>query len=204
MAIREIVTFPDDRLRRPTTPVTEFDDDLRQLVEDMFETMYFDEGIGLAAPQIGVSKKIVVIDIPDMEGDQVTKHNQLVLINPEITATKGKTTYKEGCLSVPEFYEEVERAEVITLKAKDEFGKDIVFEDVDGLLAICMQHEVDHLNGRLFVDYLSTYKRERVTKAMTKLKKDQAKKAKQEAAISNKSARIRKENLERIADSTKE
>lgn len=198
MAIREIVTFPDDRLRNPTTPVTEFNDELRELIEDMFETMYVDNGIGLAAPQIGISKKIVVIDIPDEdENERIIAHNQLVLINPEITEKKGTVTYKEGCLSVPEIYEEVERAEVISLKAQNEFGEPIEFKDVTGLLAICMQHELDHLNGRLFVDYLSTYKRERVTKAMLKLKKEEAKKKKLEAANARKMAHIRKENIAR-------
>lgn len=197
MAIREIVTFPDDRLRKPTTPVTEFDASLKQLVEDMFETMYFDDGIGLAAPQIGISKKIVVIDIPDYEGDKLIKHNQLVLINPEITATQGKVVNKEGCLSVPEIYEEVERAEIISLKAQDEDGTPLVFENVDGLLAICMQHEVDHLNGHLFVDYLSTYKRDRVTKAMLKLKKEKAKKEKDQQANARRSARVKAENIAR-------
>lgn len=200
MAIREIVIFPDDRLRRPTTLVTDFDDELRKLVEDMFETMYCDNGIGLAAPQIGISKKVVVIDIPDMEGDQIIKHNQIVLINPEITAVQGKTCYKEGCLSIPDCYEEVERAEVISVKAQDEYGQEIVFENVDGLLAICMQHEIDHLNGRLFLDHLSTFKRDRVTKAMLKRKKEEAKKLKESKANAHKIERIRKENIKRTTE----
>lgn len=197
MAIHKIVTFPDDRLRRPTTPVTVFDEGLKQLVEDMFETMYYDDGIGLAAPQIGISKKIVVIDIPDYDGETLVKHNQLVLINPEITAKSGEVSYKEGCLSVPEFYEEVTRAETISLKAQDEKGKEIVFENVNGLLAICMQHELDHLEGHLFVDYLSTYKRDKITKAMLKRQKEEAKKAKQEMANAKRTARIKAENLAR-------
>lgn len=182
MAIREIVTFPDDRLRKATTPVSEFDDKLKNLVADMFETMYDDEGIGLAAPQIGVSKKVVVIDIPTGNEEQGFKPNPLVLINPKITKAEGTTVYKEGCLSVPEYYEEVERAEVITLQAQNLEGETVVYENVTGLLAICMQHELDHLEGKLFIDYLSTYKREKITKAMTKAKKDKQKQQKEKAS----------------------
>lgn len=183
MAIREIVTFPDDRLRRPTTPVTEFDAKLKSLVDDMFETMYDDEGIGLAAPQIGVSKKVVVIDIPTGNEETGYTPQPIVLINPEITKAEGSIFYKEGCLSVPEFYEEVERSEKITLQAQNLNGELVVYEDVTGLLAICMQHELDHLKGKLFIDYLSTYKRERITKAMTKAKKEQQKKQKKSDAV---------------------
>lgn len=169
MAIRKVVVFPDERLRKPTKEIVEFNDELRALVADMFETMYDDDGIGLAAPQIGVSKKIVVIDIKDSE-DPSVRFGPYVLINPKITAKEGTAVYTEGCLSVPEIYEDITRAEKVTLEAYNEFGELKTYH-ADGLLAICMQHELDHLEGRLFIDYLSPFKRERVLKAIKRKNK---------------------------------
>lgn len=182
MAIREILIYPDERLRRPTSVVTEFDDKLQALVDDMFETMYDDDGIGLAAPQIGISKKIVVIDIPLVnEATGETTPQPIVLINPEIVKAEGTSVYNEGCLSVPGMYEEVERAAMITLKAQNAKGEEVVYEDVTDLLCTCMQHELDHLQGKLFIDYLSTFKRDRITKALQKKQKDKARQLKEQA-----------------------
>ncbi|MCL1602719.1 peptide deformylase [Succinatimonas hippei] len=171
MAIREIVTFPDERLRQICAPVTEFDAALKELTDDMFETMYDDEGIGLAAPQIGIEKRIVVIDIPEEDGKQ--GKNKLVLINPKITAKEGEVASEEGCLSVPEYRAEIKRYEKITLECQDLNGQKQIYE-ADGLLAICMQHELDHLDGKLFIDYLSRLKRDRLLTKYRKLKKGQA------------------------------
>lgn len=174
MAIREVLIYPDDRLRNPTKEVTVFDDELKQLVDDMFESMYHYDGIGLAAPQIGVSKKVVVIDICDTDEEgKVIEHHPLVLINPKILEKSGEAEYKEGCLSVPESYEVVKRAEKVKVEAQDLEGKTTVY-DADGLLAICMQHEIDHLDGHLFVDYLSSLKRDRINKRMTLIRKERA------------------------------
>lgn len=171
MAIREIVTFPDERLRQICAPVTEFDAALKELTDDMFETMYDDEGIGLAAPQIGIEKRIVVIDIPEEDGKQ--GKNKLVLINPKITAKEGEVASEEGCLSVPEYRAKIKRYEKITLECQDLNGQKQIYE-ADGLLAICMQHELDHLDGKLFIDYLSRLKRDRLLTKYRKLKKEQA------------------------------
>lgn len=180
MAIREIVTFPDDRLRRPTAAVTEFDEKLKELIQDMFDTMYDDDGIGLAAPQIGVSKKIVVMDVPESEEETAegrepaaVEHHPLVLINPVITEKSGSIESKEGCLSVPEYYETVRRAETVSVKAQDADGNEVEYKNVTGLLAVCMQHELDHLEGRLFIDYLSGIKRDRLKKQIQRMKKAQ-------------------------------
>jgi peptide deformylase len=161
MATLEILRFPDPRLRTKATPVVIVDDQLRTLVDDMLETMYAAPGIGLAATQVNVHKRVVVIDL-SKEQDQ-----PLVLINPEITAKQGVEEMEEGCLSVPGIYERVERADRIKLRALDRDGR--AFElDADGLLAVCIQHEIDHLNGKLFVDYLSQLKRQRIRKKLEK------------------------------------
>lgn len=166
MAIRNIVVFPDDRLRLPTQAVTEFDDKLKTLVEDMFDSMYAHDGLGLAAPQIGVNKSVVVIDIADCDDEgNVLKHNPMVLINPKILEKQGVQENTEGCLSVPDFYEKVSRAEIVKVQAQDLEGKEHIY-NADGLLGICMQHEIDHLEGHLFIDYLSTFKRERIKKRL--------------------------------------
>ncbi|MCI6863714.1 MAG: peptide deformylase [Anaerobiospirillum succiniciproducens] len=172
MAVREILIYPDDRLRAPTVEVTVFDDALKALVQDMFDSMYHYDGIGLAAPQIGVSKKVVVIDIADVDSEgQVLKHNPMVIINPKIVEKSGSIEYKEGCLSVPEYYDTVTRAERVKVEYQDVDGNPQSIETGD-LLAICLQHEIDHLDGHIFVDYLSSLKRTRVTKKMAMIKKE--------------------------------
>lgn len=164
MTILDIVRFPDERLRTVAEPVTQFDDELRQFINDMFETMYNDQGIGLAATQVDVHKRIITIDI---EGD---KTNQIVLINPEIIESSGETGIEEGCLSIPGCRGFVPRKEKLTVKAFNPQGEEFTLEAQD-LLAICIQHEIDHLNGVLFVDYLSPLKRQRIKEKMLKLQK---------------------------------
>ncbi len=165
MAILEILHFPDPRLRTKALPVDAIDAELATLVDDMFETMYKAPGIGLAATQINVHKQIVVIDVSE-------DHDQpLVLINPEIIREDGIETMDEGCLSVPEVYEAVTRAAEITFRTLDLEGKTLEIE-ADGLLAVCIQHEIDHLNGKLFVDYLSRLKLNRIRKKLEKRAKE--------------------------------
>jgi len=161
MAILDILHFPDPRLRNQAKPVDEVNDSIRQLVDDMFETMYEAPGIGLAAIQVGVTKRVIVIDISD------DKDQPLCLINPEIVEQSGEETMDEGCLSVPGIFETVKRAETIRLRALDRNG-DRFEMDADGLLAVCVQHEIDHLDGKLFVDYLSSLKRQRIRKKLEK------------------------------------
>ena len=161
MATLEILHFPDPRLRTKAEAVTEIDNRLRALVDDMLETMYAAPGIGLAATQVNVHKRIVVIDL-SKEQDQ-----PLVLINPEIVEKQGVEEMEEGCLSVPGVYERVERADRITVRALGRDGQAFELE-ADGLLAVCIQHEIDHLNGKLFVDYLSQLKRQRIRKKLEK------------------------------------
>lgn len=148
MAIHKIIYLPDERLRKMSAPIETFDDALQTLIDDMFETMYDAKGVGLAAPQIGINKRLSVVDVI---GD---KTQQLVLINPEIIASSGEVRYQEGCLSVPSVYDTVKRAETVTLRAQDRFGQWYEMT-ADGLLGECFQHEIDHLNGKLFVDLLS-------------------------------------------------
>ncbi len=161
MANLEILTYPNPRLREVAKPVTAFDDELKKLAEDMAETMYDAPGIGLASIQVGVLKRLVVIDISS-ERDQL-----MVLVNPEIVAKSGITESEEGCLSVPDTYALVERAEYVTVKAQNVKGEAFEFE-ADELLAICIQHEIDHLNGTVFVDYLSRLKQSRIRKKLLK------------------------------------
>ena len=161
MAKLKILEFPDPRLRTKATPVTAVDDELRALIGDMFETMYDAPGIGLAATQVDVHKRLLVADVSH---DKSEPH---VLINPEILEKDGVTVTDEGCLSVPGYFEEVERAEHIKVKFLDRNGDDVVME-AEGLLAVCIQHEIDHLDGKLFVDYLSEAKRQRIRKKLMK------------------------------------
>jgi len=161
MAKLQILTFPDARLRRCAEPVEQVDDSIRQLVDDMLETMYAAPGIGLAAIQVNVAKRVVVIDTSD-EKDQ-----PLCLINPEILSRSGEEQMDEGCLSVPGFYETVTRAERVTVRALDRDGQPFEL-DTDELLAVCIQHEIDHLDGRLFVDHISSLKRQRIRKKLEK------------------------------------
>jgi peptide deformylase len=187
MAIREIIEVPDPRLKVVSTPVEAFDEDLRTLVADMFETMYDAPGIGLAAIQIGVDKRVLVIDLqPDDEdaepeactahGDhhhthQPVKREPRVFINPEILEpSEDITVYSEGCLSVPEIYAEVERPSRIRARWQDIDGT-VHEEEIDGLLATCLQHEMDHLEGILFIDRLSRLKRQMALKKLEKLRK---------------------------------
>ncbi len=169
MAIRKIIYLPDPRLRLRAKPIETFDENLQILIEDMFETMYDARGVGLAAPQIGLSLQLSVIDVI---GD---KSKQLVIINPEIIASTGEKDFEEGCLSVPGAYDTVVRAEKVTVKALDRLGKPFEIE-ADGLLAECLQHEIDHLNGKLFMDLLSPLKRMMARKKLDKFKRVQARK----------------------------
>ena len=167
MSKLEILEMPDPRLRTVAKPVETFDDDLARLVDDMIETMYEARGIGLAATQVDVHRRLLVADVsPD-------KSDPHVLINPEIVEKDGVTVTDEGCLSVPGFYEEVQRPRKILVKALDRDGQpyELIAE---GLLAVCIQHECDHLNGKLFVDYLSNLKRDRIKKKLEKLHRQQA------------------------------
>src|SRR5690625_4458482 len=161
MAILDILHFPDPRLRIKARPVDVFDADLQRLVDDMFETMYDAPGIGLAATQVNVHKRVIVIDVSE-EKDQ-----PLVLINPEILADRGLEEMQEGCLSVPDYFDNVQRSDWVRVRAQDQHGETFELE-TDGLLAVCIQHEIDHLNGKLFVDYLSELKRNRVRKRLEK------------------------------------
>ena len=161
MAKLKILEFPDPRLRTKAAPVDTVDDELRTLIGDMFETMYDAPGIGLAATQVDVHKRLLVADVsPD-------KSDPHVLINPEIIEKDGVTVTDEGCLSVPGYYEEVERAEHIRVRFLDRDGEPREME-AEGLLAVCIQHEMDHLEGKLFVDYLSETKRQRIRKKLEK------------------------------------
>ncbi len=164
MALLDILHFPDPRLRTVASPVEQVDDTLRTLVDNMLETMYAAPGIGLAATQVNVHQRLIVIDISE------EKNQPLVLINPELLETEGVEEMDEGCLSVPGFYESVQRAERIRVRAQDRQGE--AFEmAADGLLAVCIQHEIDHLDGKLFVDYLSQLKRSRIRKKLEKLQR---------------------------------
>jgi peptide deformylase len=167
MALRTILEFPDPRLRTRAQPVTRFDAALGTLIDDMLETMYAAPGIGLAATQVDVHQRVIVIDISD-------EHDQpLVLINPEILTREGEATSEEGCLSVPGIFDEVKRAAKIRLRSHDRQGA-LVECDYEDVLAVCVQHEMDHLEGKLFVDYLSDLKRERIRKKLDKERKERA------------------------------
>ena len=171
MALLTILEFPDPRLRKVAVDVTDINDDIRALAKDMLETMYNAPGIGLATSQINVHKRIVVIDVSDEGNDP------RILINPTWEPLTEETqSYQEGCLSVPEFYDDVARFSKIQLNALDENGN-VISEPAEGLFAVCIQHELDHLNGKLFVDYLSRLKRERIRKKLDKKHRDQVKDA---------------------------
>ncbi len=167
MALHEIVKIPDKRLRLVSEPVKRIDAGIRKLVDDLFETMYAAPGIGLAAIQIGVPKRLFTMDLSKKEEN----HEPQVFINPEITWTsEEKATYEEGCLSIPEYYEEVERPSQVKVKYLDLEGKEHEIK-AEGLLATCLQHEIDHINGVLFIDHISKLKRDRVIKKFTKAAK---------------------------------
>ncbi|MCP3688197.1 MAG: peptide deformylase [Gammaproteobacteria bacterium] len=164
MTLLNILHFPDSRLRKIAKPVTVFDTELRQLVADMYETMYQAPGIGLAATQVDRPIRLLVMDVSD-KGNQPR-----CLVNPEILQNYGEEAMEEGCLSIPGFYEPVLRAEHVLVRAQDENG-DISEFDAEGLEAVCIQHEVDHLQGKLFVDYISPLKRDRIRRKLLKQKK---------------------------------
>lgn len=173
MALLEVLKFPDSRLRHKGQPVTEVTEEHKKLADDMLETMYNEKGIGLAAIQVGVEVRLLVIDImPQNPEDRVEAEEAMtdlekavkmpiVIFNPEITKKEGKTRYDEGCLSVPGFYESVERSKYIEVSGLDREGKPIEYK-LDGLLSICMQHEIDHLDGKVFIDRLSPIKSNRI------------------------------------------
>lgn len=167
MALLKIVEFPDPRLRTIAQPVTVFDRELQQLVADMFQTMYAAPGIGLAATQVDVHRQLLVLDVSE------EKNQPHVLVNPRIVEREGTQTCQEGCLSVPGIFADVERAERIRVEAQDAAGTAFVI-DAGGLLAVCIQHEMDHLAGKLFVDYLSPLKRELVRKKLAKQRRNAA------------------------------
>jgi len=167
MALRDILILPDKRLRQKSAAVKKIDADIRRLVDDMFETMYDAPGIGLAAIQVGVPKRVITMDLSKKDEPDQPR----VFINPEILSTSDEeATYEEGCLSIPEFYEEVTRPVQVQVKYLDLDGKEQVL-DAKGLLATCLQHEIDHLNGVLFIDHLSKLKRDRVIKKFAKAAK---------------------------------
>jgi len=165
MAILDILNYPDTRLHTVAKPVKEVNSAIKHLIEDMAETMYAAPGIGLAATQVNQHIQLIVIDTSE------TKDNLLVLINPKITEKSGQQDYEEGCLSVPGVYESVTRAENITVQALDKNGQEFTLK-ADGLLSVCIQHEMDHLLGKVFVDYLSPLKRNRIKTKMVKLQRD--------------------------------
>jgi peptide deformylase len=161
MSLLTILEYPDPRLRNKAQPVAAFDAALQGLIEDLFETMYAAPGIGLAATQVNVHKQLLVLDVSE------EKNAPLVLVNPKIVAREGSQIYQEGCLSVPNIYADVERADRISVEAQDRRGQPLQLQ-ADGLLAVCIQHEMDHLVGKLFVDYLSPLKRELVRRKLEK------------------------------------
>lgn len=167
MAILSILEYPDPRLRKKALPVAKVDSSIQTLIDDMFETMYVSRGVGLAATQVDVQSRIVVIDISE------TKESPICLINPEIIAKEGIQFENEGCLSVPAFYDRVERALKVTVRALDKTGKSFELEAED-LLACCLQHEIDHLDGILFVDHLSRLKQDRARKKVEKYHREMA------------------------------
>lgn len=167
MALLEVLHFPDPKLRKKALPVDAIDDNIKTLAIDMLETMYKEGGIGLAATQVNVQKRVVVIDLSEQ------RNEPMYLINPEIISTEGVEQMQEGCLSVPDYYELVERAEKVRFRYQNLEGQ-MVEVNTDGLLAVCVQHEIDHLNGKLFIDYLSPLKRQRLLKKLEKQERLQA------------------------------
>ncbi len=177
MALLTILEYPDPRLRERALPVTQFDEALGRLVSDMLQTMYAAPGIGLAATQVNVRQRVLVMDVS--EG----RNEPLVFINPQILGREGIAKTEEGCLSVPGIFDEVERAAKVRVQAQDQQGE--VFQrELEGAIAVCLQHEMDHLEGKLFVDYLSDLKRERIRKKLDKERKEKASRRRDPAARS--------------------
>lgn len=169
--IRNILIHPDPRLKKVCDPVGQITDDLKRLADDMLATMYDAPGIGLAAPQIGVTKRVIVMDCVK-EADAAPR--PMVLFNPEVVwSSEDRSTYEEGCLSIPEVYNEIERPASVKVRWLDRDGM-VQEEDFAGLWATCVQHEIDHLNGKLFIDYLGPLKRQMITRKMEKLKRERA------------------------------
>jgi len=164
MAKLTVLHYPDPDLRKQAEPVTEIDAGIRRLAADMLETMYDENGIGLAATQVNVQQRVVVIDL------SAERNSPMYLVNPEILDSRGSREMEEGCLSVPEYFDVIERAEWIRFRYQT-LDAETVETETDGLLAVCVQHEIDHLNGRLFVDYLSSLKRKRIQKKLEKRQK---------------------------------
>jgi peptide deformylase len=168
MALRKILTFPDPRLALKAEPVEVVDDEIRQLIDDMFETMYDAEGVGLAAPQIGVLRRVIVVDCgprEDKDEHPLSPSQPVAVVNPEVAFAEGRLTWEEGCLSVPGYYDEVERAANVVIKGLDRDGQPVEIA-AEGLLGVCLQHEIDHLNGTLFLDHLSRLKQSMVKKKL--------------------------------------
>ncbi len=176
MARLQILEYPDPRLRTKATPVEVFDAALARQVKDMFETMYAAPGIGLAATQVDFHKRLIVMDVSE------AKNEPFVFCNPEILNAEGTGVGEEGCLSVPGVFDEVKRAAKVRARAQDETGKTFEVE-LEGLAAVCLQHEMDHLDGKLFVDYLSDLKRERIRKKLEKDRKERASSAREAATV---------------------
>ena len=169
--IREILIHPDSRLKKPAAPVEEITPEIRQLAADMLETMYEAPGIGLAAPQIGILRRILVMDCVKEEGAEA---RPMILVNPEITwKSEEMSTYEEGCLSIPDQYAEVDRPASVTVRWTG-LGGESEEETFEGLWATCVQHEIDHLDGTLFIDHLKPLRRQMITRKMVKLKRDRA------------------------------
>lgn len=164
MSVLNILEFPDERLRKKAVQVEAVDDGIRELVDDMLDTMYESKGVGLAATQVNVHKRVIVIDVSE------DKDEPICLINPEIVDKQGVEESEEGCLSVPGFFEKVKRAETVRIKALNKDGESFEMQ-ADELLAVCVQHEMDHLEGKLFVDYISPLKRQRIKKKLEKIHK---------------------------------
>ena len=168
MALREVLKFPEKRLREVSAPIETVTDEIRELAQDMLDVMYDEPGIGLAAPQVGESIRLIVVDTEWTDED--TERSPLVLVNPEIIERSGKLTWKEGCLSVPDFEAEVERSATVTLRAHDLDGNELQI-DTSELQAVCFQHEIDHLDGILFIDRISRLKRNLYVQKRKKLLK---------------------------------
>lgn len=162
MSLLQVLYFPDERLRKVASPVKEVNEDIKHIIDNMFETMYYEKGIGLAATQVNIHQRIIVIDIFN------DSKSQLVLINPQLITKSGEISIEEGCLSIPKQYAFIPRAEFIKVNALDRNGNSFTLE-TSILLAICIQHEIDHLNGKLFIDYLSTFKQDRIKNKMKKI-----------------------------------
>jgi len=167
MAVLEVLHFPDARLRKKALPLAAIDEQVKKLAADMLETMYDENGIGLAATQVNVQKRLIVIDL------SLAKTEPIIMVNPEIIETSGAEQMQEGCLSVPDVYETVERAEKIKFRYLT-LDNSLIEQEADGLLAVCIQHEIDHLDGKLFIDYLSPLKRNRIAKKLEKQEKIEA------------------------------